>query len=77
MAVAGSEPNEAAGNEPAAGGVEAGDAVQEWLAETAVVKVEADSKRCYHLLLPWTVMLQLWEMVQRQASPDPVSDKDM
>lgn len=59
MAVAGSELNEAAGNEPAAGAVEAGDAVQEWPAERAVVKVEADSRRCCRLLLPWPTMLQL------------------
>lgn len=75
MAVAGSELNEAAGNGLAAGGVEAGGAVQEWLAKRAVVKVEADSRRCCCLLLPWSTRIQLWETVQRQVSPDPVSDK--
>lgn len=76
MAVAGLEPNGAAESEPAAGGVEADGAVQEWPAKRAVIKVEADSERCCCLLLPWTMMLQLWEMVQRQVSPGPVNDKD-
>lgn len=75
--MAGSEQIEAAGNGPAAGGVEAGGAVREWLAGRAVVKEEADSRRCCRLLLPWPVMPQLWETVQRQASLDPINDKDV
>lgn len=73
--MAGLELIEVAGNGPAAGGEEADGAVQEWLAERAVIKAEADSRTCCHLLLPWPMTLQLWERVQRQVSPDPVSDK--
>lgn len=73
MAVVGVELNEAAEIGLAAEGVEVGGAVQEWPAEKVLVKAEADSRGCCRLLLKWPVMLQLWEMVQRQVSPDPVS----
>lgn len=69
----GVELNEAAENGLAAGGVEVGGAVQEWPAERVLVKAEVDSRGCCRLLLTWPVTLQLWETVQRQVSPDPVS----
>lgn len=74
--MAGLKLSEVAETGPAAEGVEADGAVQEWLAERAVVMVEADLRKCCHFLLPWPVTLQLWETGQRQVLPDPVNDKD-